>query len=353
MNEILVRPLLSPACMASRVPITQAAALTVKNSRKAAREIISGTDTRMLAIVGPCSIHDLDAAREYASLLAGLNREIEDSLLVVMRAYFEKPRTVLGWRGLIIDPDMDGSFEIERGIESARTFLVEVNDMGLSAASELLDPLIPRYIGELLSWAAVGARTSESQTHREMASGMDMPVGFKNATDGNVQTAINAIISSRQGHSYVGLDGDGTVCIANTPGNRDAHLILRGGKNGPNYFAADIKNASALLERHGLHPSIIVDCSHGNSAKRTENQAQVVRSLLDQRSFGDLRCGAGGKSPLVGFMLESNLEHGSQTLTHGATGLKRGLSITDPCIGWAETSELLLEAADRLREMRR
>jgi 3-deoxy-7-phosphoheptulonate synthase len=339
-------PLVSPADMARRVPMTEAANAIIVKSRAAVQDIIGRADGRLLAVVGPCSIHDVDAAIEYARRLAALRDAVEDKLLLVMRVYFEKPRTTVGWRGLIVDPVMDGSYDIASGLATARRLMVAINEAGVPAGSEMLDPIIPQYIGELVSWASIGARTTESQTHREMASGLSMPVGFKNATDGDIQIAVNAIVSSRQPHSFVGIDGSGSTCVLRTLGNPDSHLILRGGKSGPNYHPADIERAELLLKQAGIVPSIIVDCSHGNSVKRPENQAQVLRSLLDQRSAGN-----SAARSVVGFMIESNLEHGCQSMEAGGKPLKPGLSVTDPCIGWQETEELLLETADRLRAM--
>lgn len=340
-------PLVSPADLARRIPMTEAANSTIVRARREIQDLLAHRDEgRLLAIVGPCSIHDADEAIEYARLLSGLRAEVEDKLCLVMRVYFEKPRTALGWRGLIVDPAMDGSDDIARGLSTARKLLVAINEAGVPAGSEILDPIIPQYIGELLSWASIGARTTESQTHREMASGVSMPVGFKNSTDGDVQIAVNAIVSSRQAHSFVGIDAGGNTCVLRTAGNPDSHLILRGGKSGPNYHPADIDRARAFLEKAGVRPSIIIDCSHGNSEKRPENQAQVLRSLIGQR----FSSGASSRS-VVGFMVESNLEHGSQPMDVDKSKLKRGVSITDPCIGWSETKELLLEAADRMRAM--
>jgi 3-deoxy-7-phosphoheptulonate synthase len=340
-------PLVSPADLARRIPMSEAANGTIVKARREIQDLLTHRDRdRLLGIVGPCSIHDPEAAIEYARLLSALRKEVEDRLCLVMRVYFEKPRTALGWRGLIVDPAMDGSDDIARGLATARKLLVAINEAGAPAGSEILDPIVPQYIGELLSWASIGARTTESQTHREIASGVSMPVGFKNSTEGDIQIAVNAIVSSRQPHSFVGIDASGNTCVLRTAGNPDSHLILRGGKSGPNYHPADIERARGFLEKAGVLPSIIVDCSHGNSEKRPENQAQVLRSILGQRFSG----GESARS-VVGFMIESNLEHGSQPMDGDKSALKRGVSITDPCIGWNETRELLLEAADRLRAM--
>ncbi|MFQ3547035.1 MAG: 3-deoxy-7-phosphoheptulonate synthase, partial [Termitinemataceae bacterium] len=260
---------------------------------------------------------------------------------IVMRVYFEKPRTALGWRGLIVDPNMDGSYDISRGLRLARRLLVQLNDMGLPAGSEMLDPIIPQYIAELISWASIGARTTESQTHREMASGLSMPIGFKNATDGDVQIAINAIVSASNPHSFVGIDRQGNTIVMRTAGNPDCHLILRGGKSGPNFDRLHVHEAAQRMAEAKLHPSIVVDCSHGNSEKKPERQGLVLQDLLAQREAGD--------SPIVGFMLESNLHDGCQTTSPGGEGLSYGVSVTDPCIGWETTADLLQEAYERTR----
>jgi 3-deoxy-7-phosphoheptulonate synthase len=253
-----------------------------------------------------------------------------------MRVYFEKPRTALGWRGLIVDPDMDGSYDIARGLRIARNLLVQLNNMRVPAGSEMLDPIIPQYISELISWASIGARTTESQIHREMASGLSMPIGFKNTTDGDIQIAINAILSANNSHSFVGIDRQGTTIVMRTLGNPDCHLVLRGGKNGANFDRLHVYEAAQKMEQAGVTPAIIVDCSHGNSEKNAARQAIVLRDILEQREYPD--------SPIVGFMLESNLKAGNQSTAPKGEGLQYGMSVTDPCIGWEETAELLEEA---------
>jgi len=337
-------PLVSPHDLARRIPMTEKANATIVAARAGVKAVLEGKDDRILAVVGPCSIHDPAAALDYARLLAALNARVEDKLVVVMRVYFEKPRTTVGWRGLIIDPAMDGSYDVARGLATARKLLVAINELGLPAGTEMLDPIVPQYIAELLSWGSIGARTTESQTHRELASGLSLPIGFKNSTDGDVQIAINAILSARQAHSFMGIDGSGNTCILRTRGNEDCHLILRGGKSGPNYRSADIAKARDLLKAAGLPTRIVVDCSHGNSAKKPENQVQVLRSIVDQRSRRE-----SGSESIAGFMMESNLEGGCQPIPEDHSKLKRGVSITDACLGWKETEEILLETADRLR----
>jgi 3-deoxy-7-phosphoheptulonate synthase len=313
-------PLVAPDDLARRIPMTESANATIVAARKAVKGVLAGADKRFLAVVGPCSIHDPEAAVDYARLL---------------------------WRGLIIDPTLDGSYDVARGLATARKLLVAINEAGVPAGTEMLDPIVPQYIAELISWGSIGARTTESQTHRELASGLSMPIGFKNSTDGDVQIAVNAILSARQAHSFVGIDGGGNTCILRTKGNEDCHLILRGGRSGPNYRSADIEKALGLLRSSGIVPRIIVDCSHGNSNKKPENQVQVLRNLLDQRSQGEA-----ASEGIAGFMMESNLEPGCQPIPDDHSLLKRGVSLTDPCLGWKETEEILLEAADRLRAIR-
>jgi len=332
-------PLVSPAELAREIPMTDGAAETVAQGRRHITDILSGRDGRLLAVVGPCSIHNEEEALEYAAKLSALSKKVSDRLLIVMRVYFEKPRTTLGWRGLITDPNMDGSYDIARGLRISRRLLVAINDLGLPAGSEVLDPIIPQYIAELLSWASIGARTTESQTHREMASGLSMPIGFKNATDGDVQIAINAILSAASPHSFVGIDRQGNTIVMRTSGNPDGHLILRGGKSGPNFDRIQVYEASQRMVAARLSPALMVDCSHGNSEKKPERQALVLRDILDQRR--DPLC------PVVGFMMESNLEAGCQVPSPGGEGLLYGVSVTDPCIGWAETEALLEEAHDK------
>ncbi len=306
----------------------------VSGARSEIEAVVHGVDSRLLMIVGPCSIHDPDSARVYAEKLARLREEVSKEILVVMRVYFEKPRTRLGWRGLILDPHLDGSYDIHTGIRLARELLRDITDMGLPAGSEVLDPIVPQYLSDYLSWASIGARTTESQTHREMASGLSMPVGFKNGTDGSLDVAVNAMASSSQAHSFIGIDQEGRTCVLRTAGNPACHLILRGGRMGPNYHEEDVEEAGAVLRAAGLTESVVVDCSHGNSRKDHNRQRIVLRSLLRQRHDG---------STLVrGCMLESNLNPGSQPLT---ADLKPGVSITDACIGWDETVELVRAAA--------
>lgn len=320
--------------------MTEASQRTVLESREIIENIISGNDPRMLAVVGPCSIHDPDAAMEYAERLARFREKVSDTIYVVMRVYFEKPRTKLGWRGLILDPALDGTHDIQTGLRTARQVLLNITGLGLPAGSEMLDPIVPQYIDDLVSWASIGARTTESQTHREMASGLSMPVGYKNGTDGSVQTAVNAFASSVHPHSFIGIDQDGRTSILSTTGNPVGHIILRGGKNGPNYHDETVEDACALMEDAGLEPRVVIDCSHGNSRKNPSRQRKVLNSAVRQR--------VEGRREIVGIMIESNLEPGRQSIPDDPSELQHGVSITDACIGWPETEELLEWASARL-----
>ena len=335
-NVVSVEPLVSPNVIREESPITEAAADTVATARQGVADILAGDDDRLIAVVGPCSIHDEKAAMEYAQRLADLSAELADRLLVVMRVYFEKPRTTIGWKGLINDPYMDGTFDIVTGLRRARALLVSVNAMGLPAGTEMLDPISPQYTADLVAWASIGARTTESQTHREMASGLSMPIGYKNGTDGNIQTAVDAMVAARSPHSFLGIDLDGATCIINTRGNALGHLILRGGKTGPNYSAEHLEVAADMMIKAGLPPCIMVDCSHANSIKDHRKQEQVVRHTLEQV--------AAGNRNIVGVMIESNLHEGNQPIAKNPAQLRYGVSVTDACIGWEKTEELLRHA---------
>ncbi len=333
-------PLVAPSQLKAEIPVSPQAIDTVVRARAAIEQILAKRDARMIAVVGPCSIHDPEAAFEYARRLAALSPRVQDELLVVMRVYFEKPRTRLGWRGLILDPAMDGSYNIQEGLRRARRILSEINGIGLPAGSEMLDPIVPQYIDDLVAWASIGARTTESQTHREMASGLSMPVGFKNGTDGSIDTAVNALSSSLSPHSFIGIDDNGRTCVVNTTGNGVGHVILRGGRGGPNYHDEHVEEACDQLQKAGIDPSVMVDCSHGNSRKEPARQRKVLESVVRQR--------LDGRRELVGFMLESNIAPGRQEIPEVLTELTYGVSITDACIGWEETEELLLWTHDRL-----
>jgi 3-deoxy-7-phosphoheptulonate synthase len=325
-----VNPLITPKELKKALPITDAASATVANTREAVRAIIGRQDSRLLVITGPCSIHDPAAALDYAKRLAALNETVKDRLLIVMRVYFEKPRTTVGWKGFINDPHLDESFDMEYGLRAARQLMLEISELGLPIATEFLDPIIPQYIGDLVSWAAIGARTIESQTHREMTSGLSMPVGLKNATDGSVQRAVDALLACRSPHSFLGIDQDGHSSIVKTRGNPDTHLVLRGGGGKTNYHADEVAAAASKLRAAGLPEIMMIDCSHANSGKDPARQADVWNELLKQRKQPDC--------PVIGAMLESFIEEGSQAIR---TNLKYGQSITDPCIDWNTTEKLL------------
>ena len=332
-------PLPTPAELRAQLPQTALSSRTVERGRGAIERILDGDDPRFLAIVGPCSIHNLDAAGEYARRLRALAEEVSGSILVVMRVYFEKPRTTVGWKGLINDPYLNDTFRIEDGLRMARRFLVAVAELGLPAATEVLDTLTPQYIGDLISWTAIGARTAEAQTHREIASGLSTPVGFKNGTDGSLDPAINGIASSVGQHHFLGVTDDGLPAVLATAGNAYSHAVLRGGRE-PNFDAAHVAECERRLKAAHLPANIVVDCSHANSHKRPEEQGAVLRDLLGQIE-------AGNRS-IRGFMLESFLEPGAQKIPKDLRELRPGLSVTDACIGWDETAALLREAAARL-----
>ncbi len=336
-----IEPLDSPAELAQRYPVSSELTERILESRQRVNDIIQGRDSRLLAIVGPCSIHDPDAARDYARKLKALANEVSDRLYVVMRTYFEKPRTIGGWKGLIVDPRMDGSYAIREGIATARKLLIDITSLGLPVGCEMLDPIVPQYIDEMLSWCSIGARTTESQTHRTLASGMSVAVGFKNSTGGEYATAVNAIKSAREAAAFIGIDKDGNSSIYRTTGNDCGHLILRGGDHGPNYYEEDVEAATSLMERLSLSPSIVIDCSHANSRKDPKRQRRVLRAVIDQVVWG--------RTEIKGFMLESNLIAGCQTIPGDPKELKYGVSVTDGCIGWEDTEESLRRACSALR----
>ena len=340
LNVASFRSLITPRELKAELPLTARSQATVTSGRSIVRAILDGRDSRFLAIVGPCSIHDVGAAREYAGRLGTLASDLADRVVIVMRTYFEKPRTSVGWKGLINDPHLDDSFDMEQGLRLARRLLLDINELGLPAATEMLDPITPQYIDDLVSWAAIGARTIESQTHRQMASGLSMPVGYKNTTEGRIEPAIDAFRAALAPHRFLGIDEDGRTSIVTTSGNAAGHLLLRGGRERPNYDRQLIAEAAAQLEAAGLPPRLLVDCSHANSGKRHEGQQVVWSSVIEQR--------AQGSASLIGAMLESNLEEGRQDLTADLSRLRRGVSITDACIGWDETERLLREAWERL-----
>ncbi|HVN43404.1 MAG TPA: 3-deoxy-7-phosphoheptulonate synthase [Steroidobacteraceae bacterium] len=323
------------------VPLTPAAEEFVFRSRQAVRRILDREDPRLFVVVGPCSIHDAVAAREYAARLRGLAQRVEKTMLLVMRVYFEKPRTTVGWKGLINDPDMDDSFHIEKGIRLARELLAYLTEIGLPAATEALDPIMPQYLSEFITWTAIGARTTESQTHREMASGLSSPVGFKNGTDGSLSVAINALQSARSPHHFLGITQQGQSAVFRTRGNRYGHIVLRGGGARTNYDSVSLALCERELEKAGLPANLVVDCSHGNSNKDPGLQPLVAENLVNQILEGN--------RSIVGFMLESNLHWGSQPLSRNLSELKYGVSVTDACIDWETTEGLLLSLDERLR----
>jgi len=335
-----IKPLISPYELKMKYSVDDRLSEQVERQRKTISNIVSGEDSRLLGVVGPCSIHDKKAGVEYAQKLAELSTRIQDKIFIVMRTYFEKPRTVLGWRGLILDPYLDGTYHISDGLELAREILLEISEIGLPVGCEMLDPIVPQYIDDLVAWAAIGARTTESQTHRNLASGLSVPVGFKNSTSGNLFNAINAIKTAANPASFIGIDEHGSSSIFRTTGNDKGHLILRGGTAGPNYYEEDVEQAAVYMEKEGLIPSIIVDCSHDNSGKKIARQSRVLRSVIVQQ--------IDGVTAVKGFMLESNLFEGNQSLTDDTDKLAYGVSVTDACIGWEETERILLKAYNNL-----
>jgi 3-deoxy-7-phosphoheptulonate synthase len=335
----------SPDEVKAQVPLTEGAAATVLEGRRAVQAILDGSDPRLFVIVGPCSIHDPVAGLDYARRLKKLGDELADVFAFVMRVYFEKPRTSVGWKGFINDPFMDDSFRIDVGMERARRFLLEVNELQVPAGTEALDPIAPQYYGDLVAWTAIGARTSESQTHREMSSGLSTPVGFKNGTDGDVGGAVNAVLSASQPHAFLGLSGKGRSAIVRTRGNRYGHLVLRGGGGRPNFDTVSISLAEQALAKAGLPQNIVVDCSHANSWKKPEMQPLVLRDVVNQIRDGN--------RSVVGFMVESFIEAGNQPIPQDLSQLKYGCSVTDACVSWDTTVEMLTSAAQVLREVLR
>jgi 3-deoxy-7-phosphoheptulonate synthase len=328
-----------PLALSAEIPRSEAHVDFVARARGEIANVLSGADRRLIVIVGPCSIHDLAAGREYAERLAVLARELRERLLVVMRVYFEKPRTTVGWKGLIMDPHLDGTNDIPTGLRMARTFLRDVLDLGLPTATEMLDPITPQYIADLTCWSAIGARTTESQTHRQMASGLSMPVGFKNTTAGEIGPAINAIRAAMQPQTFLGISNDGRASVVATTGNPSCHVILRGGEHGPNHDEASVRKALAALERHGLTRTLMIDASHANCGKDCRQMPEAFRQIAGLRLAGE--CG------VIGAMLESNLVAGAQALADSREALVYGQSITDQCIDWSTTETLLRETADR------
>jgi len=337
-NILSKAPLLSPGEIKSKLLISSGAVAKVIESRKTICDILDHKSNKHMIIVGPCSIHDPDSAIEYAERLKKLSDQVDDRILLIMRVYFEKPRTTVGWKGLIYDPDLNGTYNIEKGILLARKLMLKIVDAGVPAASEMLDPFLPQYLADAVSWAAIGARTTESQTHRQMASGLSMPVGFKNATDGSCQAAIDAISTARNKHSFIGINEDGMIGVFRTKGNPYCHIVLRGGDR-PNYGAEYIAFVKVAMAKAGLTPSIIVDCSHANSNKDFRKQRVALFDAVNQV--------AEGEKAIVGTMLESNLLEGRQDIVQGTKPVP-GISVTDSCVGWDETEELIRIVYDKL-----
>lgn len=342
LNVIALDVMPSPDEVKASVPLSEAAARTVIQGRRALEAILDGRDPRVFAVVGPCSIHDPVAGLDYARRLAALAEEVKDTLVLVMRVYFEKPRTSVGWKGFINDPRMDDSFRIDEGMARARRFLLDVNELGLPAGTEALDPIAPQYLGDLVAWHAIGARTSESQTHREMSSGLSTPVGFKNGTDGDLDAAVNAILSAGRPHAFLGVNGQGRSAVIRTRGNRYGHVVLRGGGGRPNFDTVSISLAEQALQKAKLPPLLVVDCSHANSWKKPELQPLVMKDVVQQ-------IGHGNRS-VVGFMVESFLEAGSQPIPDDPSKLRYGCSVTDACVGWDTTVEMLRDAHRELKD---
>lgn len=338
-----LRALISPALLIEQLPLTEHSAHTITQARQQATNIIHGRDDRLLLIVGPCSIHDPVAALEYADKLQRHANELANELCIIMRVYFEKPRTTVGWKGLINDPKLDGSFEINKGLYSARKILLDINNIGLPTGSEFLDTVIPQYISDVTSWSAIGARTSESQIHRELASGLSMPLGFKNGTTGNIQIAVDAVLAARHAHHFLGVSKDGIAAIVSTAGNQDCHVILRGSQQATNYDAQSINNTLTKLTAADLDPRVMIDCSHGNSQKDHEKQKQVIAHVATQV--------ANGSHAIIGAMIESNLLPGKQTLQPHQP-LTHGQSITDACMGWDDTVTALHALAGAVKQRR-
>jgi len=335
------RPLISPATLHGELPLTEAAATLVAETRYRIRNILQNEDRRLLVIVGPCSIHDVAAAYRYGEKLVVLRQELEEDLEIVMRVYFEKPRTTVGWKGLINDPHLDGSYDINTGLRLARKILLDLAELGLPAATELLDPIIPQYIADVISWTAIGARTTESQTHREMASGLSMPIGFKNNTDGSLLAAANAMLAASQPHRFLGINPEGLASIVTTTGNPDGHLVLRGGKQGANYDATHVQHAAGQLAALNLNPRLMVDCSHDNSNKDYTQQPMVLQNVAEQL--------ASGSRQIMGVMIESHLVAGKQPIPKDLSQLVYGQSITDGCVDFATTATMLRSIAQAVR----
>lgn len=336
-------PMMPPHKLLEELPMTEAAEATVLEGRKTVRNIIDRTDPRIMMVIGPCSIHDPEAAMDYARRLKKLSDQVSDSIYVVMRVYFEKPRTTTGWKGLINDPDMNDSFDIEKGLRVARKLLIDISELGLPTSTEALDPITPQYMQDLISWSAIGARTTESQTHREMASGLSSAVGFKNGTDGSLEVAINALKSVASPHRFLGINKDGQVSVVHSKGNPSAHVVLRGGGGKPNYDYVSVKLAEESLAKAGLPETIMVDCSHANSNKNHELQSLVMDNISHQI--------VDGNQSIVALMVESNIGPGNQKIPEDLSQLQYGVSVTDACIDWETTEKNLLDMQEKIRDV--
>lgn len=342
LNVLEVFPIIAPQDLKQVFPLPLTGATFVNDNRNVIKSILRGEDHRLLTVVGPCSIHDPIAAIEYARRLSKLAVELQDQLFIIMRVYFEKPRTTVGWKGLINDPDMDGSHQISKGLGVARQLFCAITDMRLPIACEMLDPITPQYLSDMISWGAIGARTTESQTHREMASGLSFPVGFKNGTDGGLKIALDAMSAACREHSFLGINYEGRSSIVHTSGNPDVHIVLRGGDNAPNYYQEEIKKAAELLSKKQLPTAIMVDCSHANSYKDHTRQGEVLDNIVDQL--------IADPDSITGVMIESNLNAGNQSIPKDLSQLKYGVSITDKCVDWETTVEMLTRTNKRLAE---
>ena len=335
--------LVTPEILKQEIPLSQSAAQVVSESREIIQNILDGKDHRVFVVVGPCSIHDVKAAKEYAKRLAVLSEELQDTLFLVMRVYFEKPRTTVGWKGLINDPHIDDSFKIEEGLHISRRLLMDIAEMGMPTATEALDPISPQYLQDLIAWSAIGARTTESQTHREMASGLSSVVGFKNGTDGGLDVAINALQSVSSPHCFLGINAQGQVAVTHTKGNKYGHVVLRGGNDKPNYDSVSVTLCEKELQEAGIQPNIMIDCSHANSNKDPSLQPLVIDNIANQIVEGN--------QSIVGLMIESNLCWGNQKITGGLDQLKYGVSVTDACIDWETTEKSLREMRVKLKDI--
>ena len=342
LNVVSQEVLITPDALKSELPVSEAAEISVAAGRAAVRDILDRNDHRLMVVIGPCSVHDVDAAIDYAKRLKVLADQVSDTLLIVMRVYFEKPRTTVGWKGLINDPHLDDSFKIEDGLHIGRKLLLDIAELGLPTSTEALDPISPQYLQDLISWSAIGARTTESQTHREMASGLSSAVGFKNGTDGSLDVAINALQSTANPHRFLGINKEGQVAIITTAGNKYGHVVLRGGNEKPNYDSVSVAVCEQELEKAGLVPNIMVDCSHANSNKNHELQPLVVDNVTHQILDGN--------KSIIGIMVESNLKAGNQNINKDRSQMEYGVSVTDKCIDWDTTERLLLSMAEQLRE---